>query len=202
MALCALVRTFLFQRLTGLLGHSLPGGFIRHRGPLMWGPVLVPVHPTVRHLGPRSPLGQGLPLACPADGDRAVDTVLWAPVNRARCPSGGTGVDSGVASVKSRFVVAGRSSRTAKGCPMNRADPLNGAIVSQPNPIMDVITDSVSNTARGRPPRVAEQTPCMVSMAGARRLPSPVRLTLASQARQRDRWSVVAPYRADLARAA
>jgi hypothetical protein len=41
----ALHRTFLFQGLSGFLGHRLPGRFIRHRGPLVRGPVLVPVVP-------------------------------------------------------------------------------------------------------------------------------------------------------------
>jgi len=39
----ALRGALLFQGLTRLLGHSLPGRFIRHRRPLIWGPVLVPV---------------------------------------------------------------------------------------------------------------------------------------------------------------
>ncbi len=33
----ALRGTFLFQGLTRLFGHSLPGGFVRHRGPLILG---------------------------------------------------------------------------------------------------------------------------------------------------------------------
>lgn len=64
---------------------------------------------------------------------------------------------------------------------MNRADPLNGAVVSQPNPIMDVIANSSEQRGEETASSVAEQTPCVVSMAGARHLPSPVRLTLASQ---------------------
>jgi hypothetical protein len=55
----------------------------------------------------------------------------------------------------------GRSSRTAKGCPMNRADPLIGAIASQQNP--------------------TTPTPRVFNTAGAQRPAGPVRLTLASR---------------------
>jgi hypothetical protein len=127
----------------------------------------------------------------PADGDRELDMVLWAPVNRAPPPIDGAGVDSGVTSLKSCFVVgggrerdsatsvtsngippsaqiAGRSSRSVKGCRMNSAERLIGSVAPQQNPATDVIMDSV-----------VQPTPRVISTAGARPSASPVRLTLA-----------------------
>jgi len=77
--------------------------------------------------------------------------------------------------------LAGRSSQTAKGCPMNRADPLIGAIASQQNPTTDVIVDSVEQRCQGTTTSVAEPTLRVISTAGARRPASTVRLTLASR---------------------
>jgi hypothetical protein len=68
-----------------------------------------------------------------------------------------------------------------RGCPMNRADPLVGSIASQRNPTTDVIVHSVEQRWQGTTTSVAEPTLCMISTAGARRPPSPVRLTLASR---------------------
>jgi uncharacterized protein DUF5994 len=64
---------------------------------------------------------------------------------------------------------------------MNRADPSDGAVASQQNPITDVIVDSLEQRCEGMTTSAAEPIPRMISSAGARRLASPVRLTLASR---------------------
>jgi len=64
---------------------------------------------------------------------------------------------------------------------MNRADPLIGLVASQQNPITDVIANSSEQRGESTATSVAEPTPRMISMAGARRPMSPVRLTLASR---------------------
>ena len=75
--------------------------------------------------------------------------------------------------------LAGRPLLTAKGCPMNRADPLDGAIVPQRNLRTDVIADSLGLERAIVP--AAEPTSRMTSTPATRRLASPVRLTLASR---------------------
>lgn len=78
-------------------------------------------------------------------------------------------------------LLASRSSRIAKGCPMNRADPLIDVIASQQNPVTDVIVNSVEQRSEGTTTSLAEPMPRMIGTAGARRQASPVRLTLASR---------------------
>jgi hypothetical protein len=63
---------------------------------------------------------------------------------------------------------AGRSTRNAKGCLMNRADPLVGAVVSQKKQT----TGGAADPFEGR---------CEQTTASGMRLASPVRLTLASR---------------------
>ena len=77
--------------------------------------------------------------------------------------------------------LAGRSSRTAKGCPMHRADPLIGSVASQQNPTTDIAVDSVLHRFDGTTTSVAEPLEPMIGTAGERRPASPVRLTLASR---------------------
>jgi hypothetical protein len=64
---------------------------------------------------------------------------------------------------------------------MNRADPLDGAVALQQNPIANVIVDSLEKRREGMTTPVAEPTPRMISTAATRRLASPLRLTLASR---------------------
>jgi Family of unknown function (DUF5994) len=64
---------------------------------------------------------------------------------------------------------------------MNRADPLIGAVASQQNPTTDVIVDAVEQRCEGTTASAAEPTPRISRTAGARRVASPVRLTLASR---------------------
>jgi hypothetical protein len=63
---------------------------------------------------------------------------------------------------------------------MNRADPLVGAVASQQNPTTDVILDAVEQRCDTTTAWVAEPSPRVFGTAGARRVASPVRLTLAS----------------------
>ena len=64
---------------------------------------------------------------------------------------------------------------------MNRADPLDGAVVSQQNPITDVIVDSLEQRCEAMTNSAAKAIPRRISAAVTRRLASPVRLTLASR---------------------
>jgi hypothetical protein len=75
--------------------------------------------------------------------------------------------------------LAGRSSRSVKGCRMNSAERLIGSIAPQQDSTTDVITDSVEQQCEGTTNSIGEPTPQMISTAGARRSASPVRLTLA-----------------------
>jgi hypothetical protein len=64
---------------------------------------------------------------------------------------------------------------------MHRIDPLDGTIAAQQNPITDVIVDSFEQRGEGTTTSAPEPTPRMISPVATRRLPSPVRLTLASR---------------------
>jgi hypothetical protein len=74
----------------------------------------------------------------------------------------------------------GPTSQTAKGRPVNRADPLIGADVSQQNPITGATADSFGQHCEGMATSAADSTPCR-SAAATRRPASQVRLTLASR---------------------
>jgi Family of unknown function (DUF5994) len=64
---------------------------------------------------------------------------------------------------------------------MNRADPSIGLVASQRNPIADVTTNVSEQRCESTAISAAEPAPHVISMAGARRPTSPVRLTLASR---------------------
>lgn len=64
---------------------------------------------------------------------------------------------------------------------MNRADPLDVAVVSQQNPMTEVIVDSLEQRCEEMITSAARPIPRMISAAVTRRLASPVRLTLASR---------------------
>jgi hypothetical protein len=64
---------------------------------------------------------------------------------------------------------------------MNRADPLDGTVAPQQNPITDVIVDLLEQRCEGTATSAAEPTPGMISPVVTRRPASPVRLTLASR---------------------
>ena len=64
---------------------------------------------------------------------------------------------------------------------MGPADPLIGAVATQQNPITDVIVDALEHRCESVTTSAPEPIPRMISTAGARRLASPVRLTLASR---------------------
>src|SRR6202007_3217020 len=75
--------------------------------------------------------------------------------------------------------LAGRSSRTLKGCRMNSAKQLISSTAPQQNSITDVIMHSVEQGCEAATNSIVQPTPGVVSTAGARRSASPVRLTLA-----------------------
>jgi hypothetical protein len=64
---------------------------------------------------------------------------------------------------------------------MNCADPLDGAVAPQQNPIADVIIDSLEKRCEGTTDPEAEPTSRMTSTPATRQLVTPVRLTLASR---------------------
>jgi Family of unknown function (DUF5994) len=65
---------------------------------------------------------------------------------------------------------------------MNRADPSIGAIASQQDPVAtDVIANSSEQCSEKMVASATDSTARMVGVAGERRLPSPVRLTLAAE---------------------
>jgi hypothetical protein len=64
---------------------------------------------------------------------------------------------------------------------MNRADQLHGAVVSQHNPMTEVIVDSLEQRCEAMTTSAAKPIARMISAAVTRRLTSPVRLTLASR---------------------
>jgi Family of unknown function (DUF5994) len=64
---------------------------------------------------------------------------------------------------------------------MNRADPLDGAVAPQQNSIPDFIVDSLEKRYEGTTTPMAEPIPRTTSTLAARRLASPLRLTLASR---------------------
>jgi Family of unknown function (DUF5994) len=64
---------------------------------------------------------------------------------------------------------------------MNRADPLDVAVVSQQNPLREVIVDSLEQRCEVMTTSAAKAIPRIISAAVTRRLASPVRLTLASR---------------------
>jgi Family of unknown function (DUF5994) len=64
---------------------------------------------------------------------------------------------------------------------MNRADPLDVAVVSQQNPLTEVIVDSLEQRCAAMTTSAAKAIPRIISAAVTRRRASPVRLTLASR---------------------
>ncbi len=64
---------------------------------------------------------------------------------------------------------------------MNRADPLDGAVAPQQDPIAEVIVDSLEKRCEWTTTPVAVPIPRMTGTAATRQLASPVRLTLASR---------------------
>jgi Family of unknown function (DUF5994) len=81
----------------------------------------------------------------------------------------------------SRFVVGSALERTAKGCPMNRADTLDAGVATQQNPMTEVIGDSLEQRREATTTSAAKPVPRVISAPVTQRLASPVRLTLASR---------------------
>src|SRR6201993_4390333 len=75
--------------------------------------------------------------------------------------------------------LAGRSSRTVKGCRMNSARQLISSTAPQQNSTTDVIMHSVEQGCEGTTNSIVQPTPRVISTAGARHSVRPVRLTLA-----------------------
>jgi Family of unknown function (DUF5994) len=64
---------------------------------------------------------------------------------------------------------------------MNCADPLDGTVAPQQNPIADVIIDSLEKRCEGTTAPAAKPTSRMTSTPATRQLVTPVRVTLASR---------------------
>jgi Family of unknown function (DUF5994) len=80
-----------------------------------------------------------------------------------------------------RRPIRGPIASNCEGWPMNCADPLDGTVAPQQNPIADVIIDSLEKRCEGTTDPAAEPTSRMTSTPATRQLVTPVRLTLASR---------------------